>query len=289
MTQELAKRIPAGINEKPDKRKQGKKSLTLAERADRHSLYEQSVQCVEAEIDFIDETFKALRGRAAEVLREDFCGTANTACEWVRRRRRNKAIGVDLDESVLAWGRANNIARLGKAANRITLVAEDVVKVQTLPPDVVIAMNFSYFIFKKRQQMRRYFKRVLQALNNDGVFMLDAFGGYDSFCVTKEKTKIDGFTYIWDQAYYNPITGDMRCHIHFKFPDGSRIKKAFTYDWRLWTLPEIQEILAEAGFDRITVYWQGTDEETGEANGEFEPASVGDADAAWIVYIVAQK
>ena len=65
----------------------------------------------------------------------------------------------------------------------------------------------------------------------------------------------------------------MRCHIHFKFPDGSRIKNAFSYDWRLWTLPEVQELLAEAGFDRITVYWQGTDEETGEANGEFEPAS----------------
>lgn len=289
MTQELAKRRPADINEGSRKRKPSKKSLTLAERADRHTLYEQAVQCVEAEVDFIDDTFKALRGRSAEVLREDFCGTANTACEWVRRRRRNKAIGVDLDESVLAWGRAHNVAGLGRAANRITLVADDVLKVETLPPDVIIAMNFSYFTFKKRQQMRRYFKRVLQALNSDGLFILDAFGGYDSFRVTKDKTKNDGFTYIWDQAYYNPITGDMRCHIHFKFPDGSRIKNAFTYDWRLWTLPEIQEILAEAGFDRITVYWQGTDEETGEGDGEFEPASVGEADAAWIVYIVAQK
>lgn len=289
MAQELAKPKSADTAERTGKRKQGKKSLTLAERADRHTLYEKAVQCVEAEVDFIDETFKALRGRTPEVLREDFCGTANTACEWVRRRRRNKAIGVDLDESVLAWGRAHNVASLGKAANRITLVADDVIKVETLPPDVIIAMNFSYWIFKKRQQMRRYFRRVLQALNNDGLFILDAFGGYDSFRVTKDKTKNDGFTYIWDQAYYNPITGDMRCHIHFKFPDGSRLKNAFSYDWRLWTLPEIQEVLAEAGFDRITVYWQGTDEDTGEANGEFEPASVGEPDAAWIVYIVAQK
>ncbi len=289
MAQELATAKSADTRAGVGKRKHAKKSLTLAERADRHTLYEQAVQCVEAEVDFIDETFKAVRGRTPEVLREDFCGTANTACEWVRRRRKNKAIGVDLDESVLAWGRAHNVAALGQAANRITLVSENVIKVDTLPPDVIIAMNFSYWIFKKRQQLRRYFRRVRQALGSDGIFILDAFGGYDSFRVTKDKTKNEGFTYIWDQAYYNPITGDMRCHIHFKFPDGSRIKNAFSYDWRLWTLPEVQELLAEAGFDRITVYWQGTDEETGEANGEFEPATVGEPDAAWIVYIVAQK
>lgn len=289
MAQELATAKSTDTRAGVGKRKHAKKSLTLAEHADRHTLYEQAVQCVEAEVDFIDETFKAVRGRTPEVLREDFCGTANTACEWVRRRRKNKAIGVDLDESVLAWGRAHNVAALGQAANRITLVSEDVIKVDTLPPDVIIAMNFSYWIFKKRQQLRRYFRQVRQALGSDGIFILDAFGGYDSFRVTKDKTKNEGFSYIWDQAYYNPITGDMRCHIHFKFPDGSRIKNAFSYDWRLWTLPEVQELLAEARFDRITVYWQGTDEETGEANGEFEPATVGEPDAAWIVYIVAQK
>ena len=67
---------------------------------------------------------------------------------------------------------------------------------------------------------------------------------------------------IWDQKAYNPINGDMLCHIHFSFPDGSKIKKAFTYDWRLWTLPEIRELLLEAGFQRATVYWEGTNEET---------------------------
>ena len=63
----------------------------------------------------------------------------------------------------------------------------------------------------------------------------------------------------------------MLCHIHFSFPDGSKIKKAFTYDWRLWTLPEIRELLLEAGFQRATVYWEGTNEETEEGDGEFTP------------------
>ena len=98
--------------------------------------------------------------------------------------------------------------------------------------------------------MRGYFARVRQALNPDGVFFLDAFGGPDASDLTKEKTKLDGFTYVWEQAEFEPVTSRILCHIHFKFPDGSKIKRAFTYDWRLWTLPELRELLTEAGFRR---------------------------------------
>ncbi|MCA9297734.1 MAG: hypothetical protein KDA28_01630, partial [Phycisphaerales bacterium] len=62
------------------------KNALTAKTADRHILYQESVQNVEAEIDFVDEQFRKRRGRHARRLREDFCGTANTSCEWVRRR-----------------------------------------------------------------------------------------------------------------------------------------------------------------------------------------------------------
>ena len=124
--------------------------------------------------------------------------------------------------------------------------------------DIVLAMNFSYWILHTRTGMRRYFEKVRDALVEDGVFFLDAYGGYDAFREMRETTGNDGFTYVWDQARYDPITGRQRCHIHFRFPDGSRIKDAFVYEWRLWTLPEIREILEEAGFRDVTVYWQGT-------------------------------
>jgi len=269
-------------------KKAKKKGPSMAERADRHVLYEKSVQCVEAEIDFVDETFTDLRDRKARMLREDFCGTANTSCEWVRRRRTNHAIGVDLDADVLAWGRENNVAKLGKAANRITLINDDVLEVQNDPVDVVLAMNFSYWIFKQRTLMRFYFRRVRDALVDDGILFLDAFGGSEAYIEVEESTKYDGFTYIWDQAEFNPINSETLCHIHFKFPDGSRMRNAFSYSWRLWTLPEIRELLEEAGFTRSTVYWQGTDED-GEEDGEFEPTERGDADLAWIAYVVAEK
>jgi hypothetical protein len=81
----------------------------------------------------------------------------------------------------------------------------------------------------------------------------------------------------------------MICHIHFHFPDGSKLQNAFTYEWRLWSLPEIREVLQEAGFQTSTVYWQGTDAATGEGDGIFSPTVVGDPDPGWIAYIVAER
>ena len=270
-------------------RAQRKRKATMGSMADVHALYQQAVQCVEAEIDFVDETFKKLRRRKAKYLREDFCGTANAACEWVRRRRTNRAVAVDLDAEVLEWGRAHNVEPLGAAASRLALVNADVRDVDRGGMDAVLAMNFSYWVLHTRAGLRRYFENVRDALVEDGIFFLDAYGGYDAFREMEETTENDGFTYIWDQAWYDPITGRNRCHIHFRFPDGSRIKDAFVYEWRLWTLPEIREILEEAGFHDITVYWQGTDAETGEGDGEFTPAEHGEADAGWITYITALK
>lgn len=272
--------------EKKNKRKN--KQPSRAATADRHVLYQEAVQCVEAEIDFVDDTFKKLRGRKGRVLREDFCGTANTSCEWVRRRPRNRAIGVDLDPDVLEWGRQNNLSKLNGAERRLTLVNKNVLEVAQDPVDIVLAMNFSYWMFQERAAMRRYFKRVRGALVEDGIFFLDAYGGYDAFREMRERTEHDDFTYIWDQATYDPISGEMVCYIHFNFPDGSKLRRAFSYTWRLWTLPEIRELLREAGFAKVTVYWEGADED-GEGNGEYEPADRGDADPAWIVYIVAEK
>jgi SAM-dependent methyltransferase len=266
-----------------------KKKPTMAEQAELHELYEEAVQAVDAEVEFLDETFRALRGRDAISFREDFCGTASAACEWVRSRDDRYAIGVDNDKSVLDWGRVNRVGRLAKTArSRVELLHDDVRTVETQPVDIVGAFNFSFFLFKTRDELREYFERVRVALNPDGVFFLDAFGGPEGMDVQKEKTKLDGFTYIWDQAHFEPATGRMICHIHFKFPDGSKIKKAFTYDWRLWTIPEIRELLLEAGFSRTRVYWEGEDED-GEGNGEYTETETGTPDPAWVSYIVAER
>jgi SAM-dependent methyltransferase len=154
--------------------------------------------------------------------------------------------------------------------------------------DVIAALNFSYWVFRERRSLRDYFRTVHRALRPRGMLFLDAFGGYEAFKVLKERRRERRFTYVWEQAEYLPVTGDLRCHIHFRFPDGSRLERAFTYDWRLWTLPEIRELLAEAGFRSSTVYWEGDDGDGG-GNGEFRPDPRGEAEAGWIAYVVAEK
>lgn len=265
----------------------------IAELADRHRLYEIAVQSPEAEVDFVDRTYRRLRGRSARWLREDFCGTAAVSCAWVRRRKLNRALGVDLDPEVLDWGRRNTLSALTPGQRqRLELLERNVLAVHSRPMDIVLALNFSYWLLSGRQVLRNYFEQVRGALAPDGIFFLDAYGGYDSYRVMSEERPLEDpdlgpFTYVWEQAAYEPVSGRLVCHIHFAFPDGSRLERAFSYDWRLWSLPEIRELLAEAGFSRVTVYWQGWDAD-GNPDGRFVPVETGEPDAGWIAYLTAE-
>jgi hypothetical protein len=79
----------------------------------------------------------------------------------------------------------------------------------------------------------------------------------------------------------------MVCHIHFRFPDGTAWPRAFSYDWRVWTLPEIRELLADAGFSQVMIYWQGWNTD-GRPDGLFVPVETGEPDASWIAYVSAR-
>ena len=250
-----------------------------------------AVQAPDAEIQFVDKTFKRIRGRVASRVREDFCGTALSACEWVKTRTTNTAVGVDLSGPTLAWGKKHNVAALQtEAQGRITLLKQDVRNptAECMGVDAVLAMNFSYWIFKTRAGMLEYFKSVRESLAPDGILFMDHYGGYEATREQQERRPQKGFTYVWDQAKYNPITGDKVCHIHFEFKDGTKMHKAFSYEWRLWTLPEVRELLTEAGFKNVTVYWEG-DDGKGGGNGVFKATLKGDADASFICYLTAEK
>lgn len=284
------------MSKRSEKKKQKKREKAVkqgwrtAGESDRHELYELSVQAVEPEIDFVDRVWKQIRGRQASTLREDFCGTFAAACEWIKRRDDNRAIGVDLDEEVLDWGRERNLSELeSDEQDRLELVMRDVRDSGVDGIETVVAMNFSYFIFKTRQGLREYFASVHRDLTDDGIFICDAYGGSDSYTELEEERDLDGFTYVWDQDFYDPVTNDVVNHIHFRFPDGSEMTKAFTYEWRLWSLPEIREILEEAGFKNVQIWWEGTEEDTGEGDGEFNPVDRGEACPGWIAYFTAEK
>lgn len=266
-----------------------KSGWITAKTADINDLYERSVQCPESEIDLVYQAWEELRNRKPITIREDFCGTSAVAREWARRGDSNTVVGVDIDAGVLAWAQKRVEAELtSEQQSRVLLIEHDIMSVGIDPVDCVLAMNFSYYGIKERETLLKYFRSVLDGLVDDGLFLLDAYGGSDSFLELDEERDLDGFTYVWDQDYVNPITGDVINYIHFEFPDGSTIKKAFTYDWRFWTLPEIKDVLIEAGFSRVLVYWEGSDEEGG-GDGVWAIDDRGEACNGWVAYIAAVK
>lgn len=262
----------------------------MASVADRHDLYQRSVQEPEPDLLFINRVFRSHFDRPARLLREDFCGTAATACFWVQMNKENRAIGIDLDSDPLVWGREHNVSQLSDdQASRIKLIQGDVRDMGHELVDVTIAFNFSYFIFKTRAEILDYFVRARATLRPEGLLILDAYGGPDAQRTYEELRECEGFDYIWDQHKFDPINNFGLNYIHFEFSDGSRLRKAFTYEWRLWSLPELRDILDEAGFEKVESYWEGTDKDTGEGNSIFTRRNSAVDDPAWVAYLVARR
>ncbi len=264
--------------------------ISKAKQADKYDLYQKSVQEPECEVTFFQRVFKKEYHRPALVIREDFCGTAAVCCEWVRKHPERRAIGVDFDPEPLAWCRENNANMLTESDRaRLTLLEDDVRKVYSEKCDVLAAQNFSFYIFKTRDELRNYFNIARQNLADEGVMIMDIMGGSEMLLEDHEdETEKEGFTYFWEQVRFDPITHDAKFHIHFRFDDGSTIKKAFTYEWRLWIIPEVKELLLEAGFSRVDVYWEGSDKD-GDGDGIFRLRKHAPADPAWVSYVVAIK
>ena len=272
------------------KRKAHRNGKLTAATADRYDLYQQSVQDPGHEVEFFDRVYRAEFGRAPQVLREDFCAAAAVCAEWVRTGPRRKAIGVDIDPEPIEWGRQHNLSKLTDAQRkRVSFLINDVRDVRGPKADIVAGENFSYFIFKTRDELRRYFAAARRNLKARGMLVLDIMGGYEVIEEDrKEKTKQKGFTYVWEQARFDPITHDCLFYIHFHFKDGTKLKRAFEYPWRLWTIPEVRELLHEAGFKRVDVYWEGEDE-NGEGTGEFDKATSAPSEPSYVTYLVAIK
>ena len=266
------------------------KKLT-AKNMDKYVLYQQAVQSAEEDVKFLFSTYKSIHNKEPKHFREDFCGTCLLSANWVSLGEDFTVEAYDIDPEPLQWGLKNNLEPLGSAISRVSQNQLDARTPSQKAPDVRCAQNFSYWIFKTRTEMLDYFSGVYNDLAEGGIFVIDIHGGPESIQELEEETEMDdeSFTYVWDQDSINPITGEAKLHIHFRFPDGSEMTNAFTYDWRLWGLPELKEILEDAGFNKIVCYWEGTDEDGESGNGEFLPSTEGEACLSYVAYLVAQK
>ncbi len=220
---------------------------------DRHQLYE---LCVQSPPELVGQLV-SIHGGAPRVLGEDFCGTAAISVEWTRRVDGGRAIAVDSDDRTLARNPGHDA---------IEVVAGDVVRdtdATRHAADVIWAGNFSIGELHTRADLLTYLRHVRSRLEPGGLFACDIYGGESAFLVGSfdvEQSLPDGrlVVYTWEQRSGDPLTGRVRNAMHFEIRrDGAverTLRDAFTYDWRLWGVPELREALSEAGFAAAEVY-----------------------------------
>lgn len=266
----------------------GKKSKKNKE-FDKYWYYNKSVQSADVDVKFFKSTYKELKGKKPKVFGEDFCGTFKLSCEWAKLDDSFVSYGVDLDPEPIAYGKENYLPKLSDNQIERVQIQEGNVLDSGLPQaDIIAACNFSYQIFKERKVLKQYFENAKSRLNDDGLFILDIFGGSQCYEPNEEETEHDGFSYFWDQDSYDPVTNNAQFYIHFKVKGQKKVREAFSYDWRMYSIPELKDILEEAGYKNVHVYWEGTDED-GEGDGEFKRVTQGEDCESWVAYLVAEK
>jgi SAM-dependent methyltransferase len=268
---------------------------------DLQELYRWAVQDPRVQVTYLSLIHHHGTGRYPRRLREDFAGNAADAVDWLALGG-ERAIAVDIDGRALRWGvrRARRI--LGERADRLQVVEADVRTVG--PPrvpkvDVVAALNFSALVLHERRDMLGYLRRVRGGLRPGGVFVMSVFGGplrmrpWVRRRTIRRKAQyaveppLPPFEYVWQQRSFDPLTARLDCRLHFVLREGGRrrtLRDAFRYDCRVWTVPELRDLLREAGF-RKTEVWQ---HRTRGRRGVFEPTARLDG-PGWVAYVVGRR
>ncbi|XP_031100057.1 uncharacterized protein LOC116004233 [Ipomoea triloba] len=252
-------------------------------------LYQQSVQSPKGDISYLQKFFLMyVGGRVPLHFQEDFCGTALLSAEWLRGDARRTAVGLDLDLEALEWCMENNVKKIGAdissraflfhgnvlqplEARLVNAGTQDLVQNMNLKDgehgspdpklmdaqlparDIVCAFNYSCCCLHTRPELVTYFRHALSALNKKGgIFVMDLYGGTSSECELRLQRKFPNFTYVWEQTEFDIINRKTRISLHFNLQKPKRkLRHAFSYSWRLWSLPEIKDCLEEAGFRRV--------------------------------------
>ncbi|WP_432799320.1 hypothetical protein [Poriferisphaera sp. WC338] len=263
------------------------------------SLYQAAVQHPEAEAAFLERAYMHyFCDTRPTLLREDFAGTCAISTAWVMLDEDNRALAVEIDEPTAVWADKQICHSLGERTEDVIILLDDVMNISEPKVDIVASLNFSTLIYHTRQGMLTYLTHARQCLTDQGIVVLDLFGGKGATQIQQQSRRftwhadhnheIDAM-YIWDQKCYDPSNQRIDCRIHFKLDDEREIENAFIYDWRLWSLQALQELILEAGFASSEVWCDTYDPESQQSDGHYQPATVYPTREDWVAYLVAIK
>jgi hypothetical protein len=261
---------------------------------DKHALYLASVQDPLGDVERISLIYREIFSKDAKHFREDFSGTFALSCCWVQSQNNRTAIAIDIDNETVQYGQKNYLANMQTDEQKRMDVRVGDAICKTKPVDVIATFNFSYCLIHQRKNLLEYFKNCHASLNQQGMLIMDIFGGSDSEIPEVQIREIDNndsispFTFEFERKTFNPISRQAHYGIHFKYPDGTELLNSFTYHFRMWSICEIRDLLEEAGFSKSLIYWEGFDED-GFGNGEFSQTDEEENTLNWNAYIVGVK
>ncbi len=252
---------------------------------DKHDLYE---LCVQSPKDLVP-LLRAIHGGEPRVLGEDFAGTAALSHLWAEREGRH-AIAADHEQEVLH--RRGGHARVLKRLRDVREVDD--------PCDLLFVGNFSIGYMHTRGELVGYFRHAHQRLGaSGGVFVCDTYGGESAFMtggVHRTHPMPGGklCRYTWEQHAADPTTGMVTNLIHFRVERAGiiefELEDAFLYQWRLWSIPELRDAMADAGFSQTQVYAKLADAIDGDGNAYVLPVADGEEELedSYIVLVVGR-
>lgn len=257
----------------------------LAARPDKHALYE---LCAQAP-DHVAALLRAIHADSPTTLAEDFCGTAAVSAAWCRVGGR--AFAADIHPTL--------VKRAGRQRG-VTARRADVTKVPPRhpPADVIFVGNFSIGEIHDRPSLIAYLRSCCRRLTPRGTFVCDLYGGTSAMTPSMTHRTLrapDGsrVRYTWEQRSADPLTSLVENAMHFEVRSGRRVRRianAFTYHWRLWSIPELRDAMTEAGFRSVDIYPPKPD--AMDDSGAFYVSSVEDSSELgddWVAFIAARK
>lgn len=268
---------------------------------DRYNLYELAVTDPPRLARFLD----AVHGHSPKILREDFSGSGALARYWAGISHRHRSIAVDRDPDPLD--------RIADTA-RLTPRRVDVLRARD-KADIIATVNFPLGYWHSRASLLKYLRHARACLRPRGILAADTYGGTDAYTPsttttrlrTADSTRID---YTWEQRTADPVTARVLNAMHFRVharpSRGSRvsaaasrrttparpgvIRDAFVYDWRLWSIPELVDAMAEAGFRKVEVYHRMGEAIDQDGKLWVRPTDPGDdLGRSWVVYVVGRR
>ncbi len=232
---------------------------------------------------------RAIHGRDPRILREDFSGAAAICSAWLELDPRHAAIAVDMDPAAL---------RHARPAKRLRRIARNVLAAPH-KADMIAALNFPIGYWHTRPDLLRYLTLSRRRLREHGALLIDTYGGRSAFTTGTTRKRLRApagqrITYEWEQRQADPVSGLVHNAIHFTINGAAAgrprtLRNAFTYHWRLWSIPELTDAMHEAGFTRVDVYDRLGDAIDSDGNLYVRPVQPGEPlDDDWVAYLAAR-